>query len=87
MESLPSPATGTTRSTWRVVGVVLIVLALIVGCVELLALVDPVGTKMADDADPFGPPPSAAGSAIGLLASVVIGALGVWLARPPKRRV
>jgi hypothetical protein len=31
-------------------------LGLIVGLVEIFALIDPVGTKMADDADPFGNP-------------------------------
>ncbi len=28
----------------------------IIGLIELIALFDPVGTKMADDADPFGNP-------------------------------
>ncbi|MFN7944028.1 MAG: hypothetical protein U0Z53_01530 [Blastocatellia bacterium] len=36
-------------------------LALLLGGIalpfELLALIDPVGTKMSDDGDPFGPPP------------------------------
>jgi hypothetical protein len=33
-----------------------LLLGLTVGLVEIVALIDPVGTKMADDADPFGNP-------------------------------
>ncbi len=33
-----------------------LLLGLIVGLIEIIALIDPVGTKMADDADPFGNP-------------------------------
>jgi hypothetical protein len=40
----------------RVLAVVLLVLAGMLLTVELLALLDPVGTKLADDADPFGHP-------------------------------
>ncbi|CAN5628465.1 hypothetical protein BH20ACI4_BH20ACI4_24980 [soil metagenome] len=28
----------------------------LIGLLEIIALIDPVGTKMADDADPFGNP-------------------------------
>ena len=31
-------------------------LGLLIGGLEVLAIVDPVGTKMSDDADPFGDP-------------------------------
>jgi hypothetical protein len=37
-------------------GLVLAGLALVLLFVEILALIDPAGTKLADDADPFGPP-------------------------------
>lgn len=37
-----------------VVAIVLLVAAAILGLVEALAILDPVGTKMADDGDPFG---------------------------------
>lgn len=32
------------------------VLGLLVGFLEVIAIIDPVGTKMADDGDPFGDP-------------------------------
>jgi hypothetical protein len=31
-------------------------LGILVGLLEIIALLDPVGTKMADDSDPFGNP-------------------------------
>lgn len=37
-------------------GMSLFGVGIIIGLVELIALLDPVGTKMADDADPFGDP-------------------------------
>lgn len=30
--------------------------ALVLGVIEVIALINPSGTKMADDGDPFGPP-------------------------------
>ena len=39
------------------VGFVLLALAAVLLFFEVIALIDPVGTKMADDNDPFGPPP------------------------------
>ena len=60
-------------------GIGLVLLSLITCGVLLVAIVDPAGTKMADDGDPLGPPPSRLGSASGLLVSAVIGAAGVHL--------
>jgi chromate transport protein ChrA len=40
----------------RVLGFGLLGLAALLLFFEVLALVDPVGTKLADDADPFGDP-------------------------------
>jgi hypothetical protein len=37
-------------------GLLLLMLATILGTVEVVALADPVGTRMANDAAPFGPP-------------------------------
>ena len=37
-------------------GLVLGAIGLLVGLIEVIAIVDPVGTKMSDDADPFGNP-------------------------------
>lgn len=55
--------------------------------VSLLAIADPVGTKMADDNDPFGPPPSRAGSAVTLLVCLGLGLTGgymIWSVIWPK---
>lgn len=49
----------------------------------LVAILDPVGTKMADDADPFGTPPSLIESALFTLVFAVITGVGflvIWLA-------
>lgn len=40
----------------RFAAVCLMFLALFLAGLEFFALLDPVGTKMADDNDPFGPP-------------------------------
>jgi hypothetical protein len=40
----------------RVVGLGLIGIAALLLALELMALADPVGTKMSDDGDPFGNP-------------------------------
>ncbi len=37
-------------------GAFLVGIGCIIGLLEIIALLDPVGTKMADDADPFGDP-------------------------------
>lgn len=39
-----------------VLATLLLLLAATVGVLELVALLDPVGTKLADDGDPFGDP-------------------------------
>lgn len=37
-------------------GMLVFGVGIIIGLVELIALLDPVGSKMSDDADPFGDP-------------------------------
>src|SRR5688500_11534599 len=37
-----------------VVAILLLLVAGLLGVVQLIAVIDPVGTKMADDGDPFG---------------------------------
>lgn len=37
---------------------ILIIVGLLIAGLSILALIDPAGAKMADDNDPFGPPPS-----------------------------
>ncbi|MFC7378717.1 hypothetical protein [Brevundimonas sp. GCM10030266] len=39
-----------------ILAALLLLFAALVGVLELVALLDPVGTKMADDGDPFGDP-------------------------------
>jgi hypothetical protein len=46
-----------------------------------MGIVDPVGTQAANDADPFGKPPSAVGWYLVLGVAVVVGGVGVWLVR------
>jgi len=62
-------------------GVSLVLLALVVSGLALIAIIDPVSTKMADDNDPFGPPPSRLSSLSMFGASVAIGIGGVYLIR------
>jgi hypothetical protein len=45
----------------------------------ILGILDPVGSKMADDPDPFGPPPSTLESVTITLVYISITVFGVWL--------
>jgi hypothetical protein len=60
-------------------GLGLVILGSVGMFVSILAIIDPVGTKMADDNDPFGPPPTIERSLLMLLAFVVMAILGAWL--------
>jgi hypothetical protein len=52
----------------------------LLGCaVSLLAIIDPVGTKMSDDGDPFGTPPSIMSCLVLLAVFVAVSALGAYL--------
>jgi hypothetical protein len=76
----------TQNGTLTRVGCVWVVTALIgllLAAVSVLALVDPEGTKMADDADPFGTPPSRMSSLIRLGVAAL---LVVWPVIPLKIR-
>lgn len=69
----------TLRLVGGLIGSLLVLLGLIGSAVSVLALIDPVGTKAADDSDPFGVPPSFLES-LGVLGSyLAIGGLGVYL--------
>ena len=63
------------------VGFALLGLSAVFLLFELVALVDPVGTKMADDTDPFGPPPPWYVHAAWFGVIAVIGTFGVKLLR------
>lgn len=60
-------------------GLVLTVFAAIFFLVSLLAIIDPVGTKMADDNDPFGSPPSRLSSVLLCGGAVGLFFLGAYL--------
>ena len=70
-------------------GFVLLGLAAVLLFFEVIALLDPVGTKMADDSDPFGPPPPWYGHVVWFGVIAAVGALGarlVWRKGSPERR-
>lgn len=62
-------------------GIGMILFSLIACGVLLIAIVDPVGTQMADDNNPYGPPPNRLYSVSALCVSLVVGAAGVYLVR------
>lgn len=69
----------TGNKTVRAIGsVTLCSIAVIVFLVGLAAVIDPVGTKMADDGDPFGKPPSRLSSALICLAGIGVFMGGRW---------
>ena len=63
----------------RLLGLVIVLVALIGLFLSIVELLDPVGTKMADDGDPFGPPEPWYVPATLLLLSVTFGGFGLWL--------
>jgi len=65
---------------------ILLFVGLIGTPIALLFIFDPVGTKMADDNDPFGPPPSLFGSVLTLLFFLIVSAVGGFLAWRSVRR-
>jgi hypothetical protein len=68
-------------------GLGLILFSFLAGALSVVAIIDPAGTKMADDNDPFGPPPTRLSSAGMLSIFIVTGAAGAYLVgRPPSRR-
>ena len=60
-------------------GLSLVLFALVLGGVALFAIFDPAGSKLADDGDPFGPPPSRAVSVVMFGASIAINIVGMLL--------
>jgi hypothetical protein len=60
-------------------GLFLLLGGLVGTAVSLLAIIDPVGTKMADDGDPFGAPPSLVTSLSILLVYLGISSVGAFL--------
>jgi hypothetical protein len=70
----------------RCAAIFLMLLALFLGGFEIIALIDPVGTQMANDADPFGPPPPWPAHAVMITAILVLTASSVVLWQAGRRR-
>ena len=60
-------------------GGIFLVVGLAGSGVGVFALMDPRGTKMSDDADPFGMPPSVLKSSLMLCAYLLIAVIGAFL--------
>lgn len=65
---------------------VFMVIGLLIVLVSVIALLDPVGTRHADDADPFGPPPSRLESAAILVFGCGFLVMAAFLVRSAIRR-
>jgi hypothetical protein len=57
---------------------ILLLIAGLLAVIEVLALVDPVGTKMADDGDPFGSPRVVTWPELAVVIAII--AVIVWIA-------
>src|SRR5262245_36222501 len=68
-----------------VLGSAMILLGWIIAVIGIVAIVDPIGTKMADDGDPFGTPPSRLTSATITSLSILVVVGGVLLVRGGAR--
>ncbi len=62
-------------------GSLLLLCGLIGAAVGVIGLLDPAGTKMADDADPFGPPASSFTSVVVIAGGLTASLLGRRLLR------
>ena len=63
----------------RLVGLAAMAVGIVVFAVYLLALVDPRGTKLADDADPFGDPGSRWVPIVGMLIAGGVAGVGLYV--------
>jgi hypothetical protein len=68
----------------RAAGFLLLAVGPMVALVHVIGLLDPVGSKLSDDGDPFGTPPPASESIIALVVCAALVVLGVWLVRTKK---
>ena len=68
------------------IGFALLGLAAVFLLFEVIALIDPVGTKMADDNDPFGPPPPWYVHVVWFTVIAAVGALGAKFLRRKASR-
>lgn len=76
------PRSRTARIIFLFSGLGVIGLGLLFGLLEFLAIVDPVGTKMSDDADPLGDPTIPIWQhAIFVFVTLFLLATGLWLVK------
>lgn len=76
------------RVTYVILAAVMVAIGFVVALVGVIAVVDPAGTKAADDSDPFGTPPSRWVSAAFTVAGLALVGGGVLFAaksRSPQR--
>jgi len=65
-------------------GFVLLTVTPMLALVYVIGLLDPVGSQMANEGDPFGTPAPASGSIVALVVCAVLFVLGIWLVRTKK---
>ncbi len=84
----PRARPGFAKSVLRIfAGVAAFAIAGLLALLELIALVDPMGTKTADDADPFGDPRIAwYAHAAMILAAAAFSVGGYWLLRSEDKK-
>jgi hypothetical protein len=76
------------RITFFLVGMALFGMGLLIGLLEIVAIVDPVGTKMSDDSDPFGDPTiSIWQHLVFILVTLALIAGGSWFLRLANKTV
>ncbi|HEX8455563.1 MAG TPA: hypothetical protein VF647_26015 [Longimicrobium sp.] len=63
-------------------GILLLTAAFLLGMLEIVALLDPAGMSLANDADPFGPAPPWPEHALLIAAIAAMGWVAVRLLRP-----
>ena len=67
------------RFVGKAIGYLISALGLGIVIVGLLAIADPQGAQLANDADSFGVPPSIAQLLLHVAVGVALSALGIWL--------
>src|SRR5919106_5126034 len=67
-------------------GLILLLIGVLGTAGSLFEIFDPAGSKMADDADPFGPPPSLLSSLVILSISICFCGAGAFLAWRSARK-
>lgn len=67
-------------------GVILLALGLGGSLVAVLGIIDPVGTQLSDDADPFGAPPTLLNAILVCLTYLGIGLAGLFLLWRSRRK-